>query len=90
MSSDAVVQHDKPGRMFYIDDTAGRAYLTYMDLGKQTIDIYRTFVPDDLRGRGLAALLAAAALKYAAEQDYKVIASCTYIEQYIQRQQHAD
>ncbi len=26
-----------------------RAYLAYMDLGKQTLDIYRTFVPDSLR-----------------------------------------
>ena len=90
MSSDVAVQHDIEGRMFYIDDPAGRAYLAYMDLGKQTMDIYRTFVPDELRGRGLAALLAAEALKFAAEQGYKVIASCTYMEAYIQRQQDAD
>ena len=89
MSSDVAVQHDVEGRMFYIDDQIGRAYLAYMDLGKQTMDIYRTFVPDELRGRGLAALLAAEALKFAAEQGYQVIASCTYIEGYIQRQQDA-
>ena len=89
MSSDVAVQHDVEGRMFYIDDEIGRAYLAYMDLGKQTMDIYRTFVPDELRGRGLAALLAAEALKFAEEQGYKVIASCSYIEGYIQRQQDA-
>ncbi len=90
MSSDVAVQHDIEGRMFYIDDEIGRAYLAYMDLGKQTLDIYRTFVPDELRGRGLAALLADEALKFATEQGYKVIASCTYMEAYIQRQQDAD
>lgn len=83
MNEDVAVQHDIEGRMFYIDDEAGRAYLTYMDLGKQTIDIYRTFVPDSLRGRGLAALLAAEALKYAAEQGYKVIPSCSYVARYM-------
>ena len=90
MSSDVAIRHDVEGRMFYIDDQIGRAYLAYMDLGKQTMDIYRTFVPDELRGRGLAALLAAEALKFATEQGYKVIASCTYMEAYIQRQQDAD
>lgn len=86
MGSEVVVQHDIEGRMFYIDDEVGRAYLTYMDLGKQTIDIYRTFVPDELRGRGLAALLAARALDFAQEQGYKVIPSCSYIERYMERQ----
>lgn len=87
MNSEVAVQHDIEGRIFYIDDDAGRAYLTYMDLGKQTMDIYRTFVPEALRGRGLAAQLAAEALKYAAEQGYKVIPSCSYIERYMSRQQ---
>lgn len=86
MSSDVAVEHDSEGRMFYIDDPAGRAYLAYLDLGKQTIDIYRTFVPDELRGRGLAALLAARALDFAQEQGYKVIPSCSYIERYMERQ----
>lgn len=85
MSTDVAVQHDTEGRLFYIDDDLGRAYLTYMDLGKQTIDIYRTFVPDALRGRGLAALLAAEALKYAQEQGLTIIASCTYMERYMER-----
>lgn len=86
MTSDVVVQHDAEARLFYIDDDLGRAYLTYMDLGKQTIDIYRTFVPDALRGRGLAALLAAEALKYAKEQGLTIIASCSYMERYLERQ----
>ncbi|MFA5677659.1 MAG: GNAT family N-acetyltransferase [Pseudomonas sp.] len=89
MSPEVVVQHDVEGRMFYIDDAGGRAYLTYMDLGQQTIDVYRTFVPDELRGRGLAAQLAAEALKYAAEQGYKVIPSCSYMERYMERQRNA-
>ena len=85
MTSAAPVQHDPQGKQFYIEAAGGRAYLAYMDLGKQTLDIYRTYVPDTLRGQGLAALLAAEALKYAREEGYTVIPSCSYVESYIQR-----
>ena len=87
MMSDVAVRHDPANNMFYIDGDGGRACLSYMDLGKQTMDIYRTFVPDALRGHGLAARLAAEALNYAQQQGYTVIASCSYVERYMQRQQ---
>ncbi|PRB81375.1 GNAT family N-acetyltransferase [Pseudomonas sp. MYb185] len=87
MTSDVAVRHDPQNKMFYIDGDGGRAYLSYMDLGKQTMDIYRTFVPDARRGHGLAARLAAEALNYAQERGYTVIASCSYVERYMQRQQ---
>ena len=87
MTADAPVQHDTEGKQFYISAEGGRAYLAYMDLGKQTMDIYRTYVPDALRGQGLAEKLTVEALKYAEEQGYTVIPSCSYVEQYMQRQQ---
>lgn len=86
MTADAPVQHDTEGKQFYISAVGGRAYLAYMDLGKQTMDIYRTYVPDALRGRGLAEKLAVEALKYAEEQGYTVIPSCSYFEYFMQRQ----
>lgn len=85
MSTEIQVEHDRKGQQFYIAADGGRAYLAYMDLGKKTMDIYRTFVPDALRGKGLAAQLAAAALKYAEEQGYTVIASCSYVQGYLER-----
>lgn len=89
MSSEIQVQHSPKDQQFYIAADGGRAYLAYMDLGKKTMDIYRTFVPDALRGRGLAAKLAAEALKYADEHGYAVIASCSYVEGYMERQNAA-
>jgi predicted GNAT family acetyltransferase len=85
MSDALPVVHDKPGHQFFISVDGHRAYLAYMDLGDQTLDIYRTFVPDALRGRGIAALLTQAALTYAHEQGYRVIPSCSYVETYMQR-----
>mgnify|MGYP006159051733 FL=1 len=66
-----------------------RAYLAYMDLGKQTLDIYRTFVPNALRGRGIAAALTEQALAYAEDAGYSVIPSCSYVERYMERRQRS-
>ena len=57
MSEALSIHHDQAGHQFETNVDGHRAYLTYMDLGKQTLDIYRTFVPNALRGRGIAAAL---------------------------------
>lgn len=79
------VVHDESGLQFEIVVDGQRAYLSYMDLGKQTLDFYRTFVPPGLRGKGVAAALAAAALEYAETRGYSVMASCSYVERYMER-----
>lgn len=45
----------------------------------------RTFVPDSLRGQGVAAALAEAALTHAQALNVKVVPSCIYIESYMKR-----
>ena len=50
MSEALSIHHDQAGHQFETNVDGHRAYLTYMDLGKQTLDIYRTFVPNALRG----------------------------------------
>ncbi|TLX60117.1 N-acetyltransferase [Stutzerimonas nosocomialis] len=87
MSDALTIHHDQVGHQFEVTVDGHRAYLAYMDLGKQTLDIYRTFVPNALRGRGIAALLAQEALDYAAREGYTVIPSCSYVERYMERQQ---
>ena len=90
MSEALSINHDQAGHQFEISIDGHRAYLTYMDLGKQTLDIYRTFVPNALRGRGIAAALTEEALKFAEESGYTVIPSCSYVERYMERhQRHA-
>ncbi|MBD1553814.1 GNAT family N-acetyltransferase [Pseudomonas typographi] len=85
MSEAFAIHHDQDGHQFETVVDGHRAYLTYMDLGKQTLDIYRTFVPSALRGRGIAAALAATALEYADRMGYTVIPSCSYVERYMER-----
>ncbi|MCW3147960.1 N-acetyltransferase [Stutzerimonas stutzeri] len=85
MSDKLPVHHDRSGHRFEVTVDGHCAYLAYMDLGKQTLDIYRTFVPDALRGRGIAAVLAQHALDFAEQEGYAVIPSCSYVEWYIER-----
>lgn len=85
MSEGLSIHHDQASHQFVTTVDGDRAYLAYMDLGKQTLDMYRTFVPDALRGRGIAGVLAQHALEYAEREGYSVIPSCSYVERYIER-----
>ncbi|NQD81196.1 N-acetyltransferase [Pseudomonas seleniipraecipitans] len=87
MSEPFTIHHDVAGHQFETTVDGDRAYLAYMDLGKQTLDIYRTFVPNSLRGRGIAAALTETALDYAERMGYTVIPSCSYVERYMARQE---
>lgn len=49
------------------------------------IDLHHTFVPDSLRGQGVAAILAEEALQYAKAHALRVVPSCSYIDTYIRR-----
>ena len=86
MSQTFVVRHDEQAHQFEVLHEGNRAYLAYMNLGKQTLDFYRTFVPVELRGLGIAAVLTREALTYAREQGYTVIPSCSYVERYLERE----
>lgn len=87
MDQETTIHHDLEDKQFYVSIDGSRAYLAYMDLGRKTLDIYRTYVPDALRGKGLAARLTAHALQFAQERGYEVIPSCSYVERYMQRQE---
>ncbi|SDG28278.1 hypothetical protein SAMN05216603_101114 [Pseudomonas benzenivorans] len=87
MSEVLSIHHDLTSHQFETTVEGDRAYLAYMDLGKQTLDIYRTFVPNSLRGRGIAAALTEDALRYAERMGYTVIPSCSYVERYMERRQ---
>lgn len=87
MMQDLSIKHDVIKHQFEVELEGHRAYLAYMDLGKQTLDFYRTFVPSDLRGKGIAARLTEHALAYAESIGYSVIPSCSYVERYLQRRE---
>lgn len=69
--------HDEAARRFEIQTEGYTAYLTYVVRGK-ILDIIHTFVPKELRGRGIAASLVEAAYRYSLEEGYSCQATCPY------------
>lgn len=88
---DIEVKHDRENHMFVAHIDGKEAYLRYLLVGSGTADFIKTYVPYELRGRGIAGKVVEAALKYAKENQLKVIPSCSYVETYIERhKEYAD
>lgn len=79
------IHHDPDDHKFAVTIKGEYSYLAYMNLGKQTLDVYRTYVPENLRGQGIAAALVERVLQYAEEHGYTIIPSCSYMEHYLKR-----
>ncbi len=74
--------NDKQGSRFVIAVDGFEVYELYVE-DKETIDLYSTYTPPKLRGKGLAADVVKAALEYAEEKNLKVIPTCWYVRKYI-------
>jgi len=80
-----IVSHNENTRRFESRAVDGPlAFLNYTIAGDH-ITFEHTFVPDKLRGQGLAALLAHAALTEARRAGWKIIPACSYVAAYIKR-----
>ena len=86
--SSAGVRHEAERSRFVLD-TAGHeaAFLEYevLEAGPSKVDMFETFVPPSLRGRGLARLLADAALDWALGGGVRVVLSCWYIRGHVDK-----
>nr|XP_033770008.1 protein NATD1 [Geotrypetes seraphini] len=79
------VEHDRKRRQFTIrlNGCHDRAVLLYEYVGKKTVDLQHTEVPDAYRGRGIAKHLAKAAMDFVVEEDLKAHLTCWYIQKYV-------
>ena len=57
-------------------------------LKDSVIDLYRTFTPPEMRGKGIAGKIVKYALEYAKENNFKVIPTCSYVRGYIERHEN--
>ena len=79
------VRHNAGLRRFEMCDAGlTEAFLSYTREGDRVI-LDHTFVPVELRGRGLAAQLTVAALDEARQQGWKVVPQCSYVARFIER-----
>ncbi|HSF42304.1 MAG TPA: GNAT family N-acetyltransferase, partial [Thermoanaerobaculia bacterium] len=78
------VQHDE-GRKYYAVVDGRESVCEYIPVGERTLNFTHTYVPPELRGKGIAEELVRVALEDALERGYRVIPSCWYVRVYIDR-----
>ncbi len=85
------IHHDVPARRFTAALPAGTAYLAYASADDKVLDFYSTYVPPPARGQNVGAQLVETAMRFAREKGFRVIPSCWYVAQWIQRHpEHED
>ena len=79
-----MVNHKPDQQRFEAELEAETAFLSYaVQEGHVVFD--HTFVPERLRGKGVAGALANAALKEARKSGWKIVPRCSYVAAFIDR-----
>jgi len=84
---DQHISHDESKRRFFctVNGLECSADYEIKDTAPLVMDLYRTFVHPDLRGKGLAELLLKSVSEYAAARGFTVRSSCSYAVVYYRR-----
>lgn len=82
---DLEVKHDEPGRKYFAVVDGWESVCEYGPAGDKTLVFSHTYVPPELRGRGIAEELVRQALEDVRQRGYKVIPSCWFVRVYIDR-----
>ncbi|MGB5473278.1 MAG: GNAT family N-acetyltransferase [Gammaproteobacteria bacterium] len=78
------IQHESQRQRFVVTMDGLESVLEYR-LRDDSIDFTRTFVPEALRGRGIAEKLVRTGIAWAREQGYAMQASCWYAKRFLER-----
>uniref|UniRef100_A0A672RNF3 Protein NATD1 n=1 Tax=Sinocyclocheilus grahami TaxID=75366 RepID=A0A672RNF3_SINGR len=81
-------QQRNGNRLAFISCSHDRAVLLYEYVGKKTVDLQHTEVPEAYRGREIAKHLAKAAMDFVVEEDLKAHLTCWYIQKYVKENPH--
>ncbi len=79
------INHDKQHEKIFSVIDGYEAKLEYSLLNGNILDLHHTFVPSELRGKGVAAELVKFAFNYASENNYKIIPTCSYVRAFVER-----
>lgn len=81
------VEHHPQRHCFTVDTEGRESILQYRllepDSDKPGIDFTRTYVPDELRGQGIAEALVRHGLAWARGQKFQIQASCWYVQKFL-------
>ncbi|WP_445781121.1 GNAT family N-acetyltransferase [Shewanella sp.] len=76
------VEHQAEQQRFVVKTQGAEAMLEY-HLAGQNIDFHHTFVPQQLRGQGIAEKLVRTGLAWAKSNDFNINASCSYVVKFL-------
>lgn len=76
---DVEVEHDEDGQRFVATVEGSEAYLAYGRAGPDRLEYESTYVPDELRGRGVGQAVVLAALDHARERGLEVVPTCPFV-----------
>ena len=82
---DIITIHQPEQHRFVAQLDGQDAVLDYKLLPGNGIDFTRTYVPEALRGRGIAEKLVRTGIAWARDQDYDMQASCWYVTRFLKR-----
>ncbi len=82
---DINVEHNQQEQAFYAEIEGDEAELTYALPEEGVIDFQHTYVPDQLRGKGVGEQLVKTGLSYAKDKGLKVIPTCRFVNTFMKR-----
>lgn len=77
------IRHEPERQRFVAETNGGGGVLEYRGPAGGVIDYHHTFVPPELRGRGIAGELVEFALGYARDQGLKVRPTCPFVRRIV-------
>jgi predicted GNAT family acetyltransferase len=86
---DIITTHQPDQYRFVSQVDGDEAVLEYRLLPDDGIDFTRTYVPEALRGQGIAEKLVRTGVAWAREQGYEMQASCWYAKRFLNRGRNA-
>jgi predicted GNAT family acetyltransferase len=81
---DIEIKHDKKSKRFVAEFEGYEAYLSY-NVVNDIIDLIYAYTPPEIRGKGIAKIVAEYAFNYAKENNLKVIPTCSYVQAFVER-----
>jgi predicted GNAT family acetyltransferase len=78
------IKNDSKSGQFILDSNGKESFLKYK-ITDHSIDLYSTYVPEELRGQKLGDKLVEYSLEFAREHQLKIIPSCPFIRKYFSK-----
>jgi len=79
------IRHDAEEQRFVAEIDGAEAVVEYRRSDDHTLDLFRTYTPDALRGRGIAGRIVEVALEHAQAGGLRVIPTCPYVARFIEK-----